>query len=834
MDARHEIARPRAAVRGAAFGALVCWILPSLVHAQPNGSVRGRVIDVDRRPIGSVTVTVEHAAIAGATDASGRFSLSGVPRGPRVLRFHRLGYAVHSVTITVAGDSADVGDVTLEIPSRALSAVVVEAVSHETDRMIDAPAAVDVVRPETAQMPPALTRVSGLDLAQTSAGDFAVNARGFNTTAVRKTEVVQDGRDLGLVVTGQQVWDALPGPADDVGRVEVIRGPASAMYGANAFNGVISITTPPVRDVIGTKVTVGGGDLRTRRVDFRNAGDWSNGTLGYRLNGGYDSNNDWTRSRTAKDLSDWAQEYATAGAPLPVGAMPESLPLAGQTKDPETGRAIGTPDPVMRLYGSARLDYYTDDGASVTVEGGSARVSNEINLARERAEISRVLRPWARLAWTTDGEELSAWYSGASASGVALGSAMPLHTNESAVHVEGRLHRMFDGDAGRVVAGISLQNNLLNTHDLVLDSADDARADQYYGAFGEAEYAIGRWHLLGAMRWDASGLFPIEISPKVAAVYMPAERHALHLTFDRAFLTPEVSSLFDKRPHGFVDLSAIETQLRSELGPALAAVPAGMLFDTSAKVAQLTVGNRRLVPQTVTTVEVGYKGDFANGAFLTFDAYYARNEQFITPSTGATLVNTDFQPWTAPKTIPEAERPAVESAVRTAVAALNPVYATGLTRGADETTEIVSSFGNAGVADEAGVELGASAPITKALTLSAAYSSIRFAIRSNPHNAVPSPNTPPNKGDVGLDYAGLHGLDVAVDARIVETYEWASGTLFGRIPASQFVDIRVRYPVSPRFRLYLEGSDVLDQRRFQILGGAVIGRRVVAGITSEF
>jgi outer membrane receptor protein involved in Fe transport len=274
MDAQHEMARQLAAARGAAIRVLVCCVLPSFGNAQTSGSVSGRVIDVDRRPIAGVTVMVEHAAIAAATNASGRYSLRDVPRGPRVLQFHRLGYAVRSVTVMVAADGTEVGDVTLEVPATALSAVVVEAVSHETERVIDATAAGDVVRPQTAQMPRALTRVPGLDLVQGSAGVFGVNARGFNSMSARKTVVMQDGRDLALVGTGQQVWEALPGPAEDVERVEVIRGPASAMYGANAFNGVISITTPSARDVIGTKVTLGGGDLRTRRVDLRNAGEW--------------------------------------------------------------------------------------------------------------------------------------------------------------------------------------------------------------------------------------------------------------------------------------------------------------------------------------------------------------------------------------------------------------------------------------------------------------------------------------------------------------------------------------------------------------------------------
>ena len=284
---------------------------------------------------------------------------------------------------------------------------------------------------------------------------------------------------------------------------------------------------------------------------------------------------------------------------------------------------------------------------------------------------------------------------------------------------------------------------------------------------------------------------------------------------------------------GRVDLSQIETQLRAgPLAPALAGVAPGALFGSSANVPNLTVGNPRLVPQTATNVEVGYKGEIANGAFLTLDAYYARIQRFTTPQTGATLVNTDYPPWTAPNEIPAAERLAVDSAVRAALA-FNPAYAYGLTRQGGATA-IVLSYGNAGVADEAGVELAASAPINRALKLSAGSTWSGFTIRSNLHNSVPSPNTPPNKGDVGLDYVGRHGLAVALDAHIVEAYPWVTGGLFGRIPARQFVAMRARYLASPRFGPYVDGSDVLDQRRFQVLGGAVIGRRVVAGITSEF
>ena len=124
--------------------------------------------------------------------------------------------------------------------------------------------------------------------------------------------------------------------------MEMVRGPGSALYGANAYSGVINITTPTARDVLGTKITAAGGELSTIRGDVRHAGISPDGRLGYRFNFGYNRSDSWTQSRTALNGSDALAEYRTA-TDDPVTLSVEAIPLSGQVRDPTSGVATGDP-----------------------------------------------------------------------------------------------------------------------------------------------------------------------------------------------------------------------------------------------------------------------------------------------------------------------------------------------------------------------------------------------------------------------------------------------------------------------------------------------------------
>src|SRR6266550_354256 len=265
----------------------------------------------------------------------------------------------------IRGTVTRVVDAKLEAVVVKLSDVVVQAASRAPERIVRAPAAIAVVpqyqiaaTAPTNQLPLVLRSVPGFDVVQSGMNDFNINARGFNSTLNRRVLVLQDGRDLSFALLGSQEWGALATSMDEIGRIEVLRGPGSALYGANAFNGVVNITSPAVREVVGTKMNVSAGEIGTFRTDVRHAKAFANGRFAYKLAGGYNRSDTYTRSRTRFDSTDIVREYAGATDSVVKKARGEARALNGQSIDPVTGAAIGSREPLRSMFGTGRLDYY--------------------------------------------------------------------------------------------------------------------------------------------------------------------------------------------------------------------------------------------------------------------------------------------------------------------------------------------------------------------------------------------------------------------------------------------------------------------------------------------
>ena len=86
-----------------------------------------------------------------------------------------------------------------------------------------------------------LRRVAGVELMTLTPGDSQLSIRGLNQRLSNKVLVLIDGRSVFLDFLAATLWTVIPIALEDIERIEVIRGPASALYGADAFSGVINI-----------------------------------------------------------------------------------------------------------------------------------------------------------------------------------------------------------------------------------------------------------------------------------------------------------------------------------------------------------------------------------------------------------------------------------------------------------------------------------------------------------------------------------------------------------------------------------------------------------------
>ncbi|MBH0203147.1 MAG: TonB-dependent receptor [Nitrospira sp.] len=141
-------------------------------------------------------------------------------------------------------------------------------------------------------IPTLLRQVPGMEVMQTNSVDFNVSVRGNNQLAANKLLVLVDGRSIYVDQAGIVFWKQLPVTLTEIKRIEVLKGPASAVYGFNAFDGVVNIITKSPEEMKGTTLQVAGGQVDTLLTSAVHAG--TVGNWGYRVSAGHEQTQRWS------------------------------------------------------------------------------------------------------------------------------------------------------------------------------------------------------------------------------------------------------------------------------------------------------------------------------------------------------------------------------------------------------------------------------------------------------------------------------------------------------------------------------------------------------------
>src|SRR5688572_21087007 len=187
--------------------------------------------------------------------------------------------------------------------------VEITSVSRTEENLRDAAAAVAVIgrdairRSGATTIPDALRLVPGLHVGQQTSNTWAMSARGFSSITSEKLLVLSDTRSIYTPLFSGVMWDVQNYLLEDIERVEVIRGPGAALWGSNAVNGVINITTRSARDTHGTYLEAAAGTFDRALVAARYGAETSGG-VNYRVFGQYRD-----RGETAHSLAGMDDEW---------------------------------------------------------------------------------------------------------------------------------------------------------------------------------------------------------------------------------------------------------------------------------------------------------------------------------------------------------------------------------------------------------------------------------------------------------------------------------------------------------------------------------------------
>src|SRR5690554_5438871 len=263
-------------------------------------TIQGKVVDTHQQPIPSASLQVVGQTQGVATDFNGNFSLQ-LESLPASIRVSSIGF----VTQTISFSSAAPLTIVLEEETMSLGEIVVSA-SRTPERIFESPVTVErfglkeIKNTASVDFYDGLENLKGVDINTNSLTFKSINTRGFASFANTRFVQLVDGMDNSAPALNFVLGNLLGMTELDVNSVEILPGASSALYGANAFNGILFMTSKNPFDFEGISayykhgltVQEAAGDNSIYDFGFRAAKKFSNKVAG-KANFSYLSGTDW-------------------------------------------------------------------------------------------------------------------------------------------------------------------------------------------------------------------------------------------------------------------------------------------------------------------------------------------------------------------------------------------------------------------------------------------------------------------------------------------------------------------------------------------------------------
>lgn len=463
---------------------------------------------------------------------------------------------------------------------------VVTASRGAAQSPLDAPNSIAVITSQDihlsgiTKIPELLRRVAGIDMMQVSASQNEISMRGFNQRLSNKVLVLVDGRSVFIDFFGGVLWELLSVDVDQVDRIEIVRGPGSALYGADAFAGVVNIITKAPgtgEDKLRIGVDQAGGGYGSFRVAGRDE------DLAYRASVGYTRNAAWGQT-TPSNRTD-------------LVAFNRDPNLAGENRRFD-----------LRLTHPLGRDYVVGVGGGVADSFSdfyAVGALKEYQLEAKSGDVTAYLQG-RHLSYRAFYNFIRGRYGQAQN---YVGNSLDVTGfNANVLDNELAYNQSFTTGAFRHSVNLGANYRLRNASTAYTGGN---RTEHHMGVFAQESATYKKWlNLVASGRADyVPYTNKIEFSPRLSAIVHPTDRSAVRAGFSTAFRKPTFLE-------GYVNLGV--------------QAPLGSVQTNTASMALVDEGiSKKLDVEKILTAEIGYTNQESDLFDVEASVYFNRITDLI-------------------------------------------------------------------------------------------------------------------------------------------------------------------------------------------------------------
>ncbi len=856
-----------------------------------TGSVRDSLTN---RPMVGVTIVLQDTRSGTNTDVDGNFQVTTNKPLPLILEVSHIGYATAEIKVDGADQVLDI----LMVRSISSFEQIVVSASRKREKETGVPSSVSIVEKDQLESEAvshpimSLRGLQGLSIQEQGIGTYQIGLRG-RTSIVEggETFVLVDYRQLNIPGLLFAPFASSAVDAIDLARVEVVRGPASALYGPGVDGGLIHFLSKDPFNYPGTTISISGGERSFFGTSVRHAG-LLNKNIGYKILGFYRSAENW-----AFDAQNETDAGILNGFPKNIRSVLTRQDVDVDLDDTE----------VENMNFSATLQYQFNKETHLVATAGYGQQTGRkvtsigylkyLNLPNYFGQLrfhTNNLFAQVYFRNVSDHENSFAYYSGFTSyfSTDQLEAQIQYHVEPLFLHnlraTIGSDYRVTYVDSKRTLTGRNEDN------------------DDYsiFGGYAQVEWTpLQPFRVIAAGRADHfSAVKQTTFSPRLGIVYQPRSTQAIRFTYNRAFgLYGAMENFFDFKAGAtpFFDIrfwgSAMlleyspDPEMTSFYGPQYDGPP-GMSHSLAYQLALDNLNGSNRLPQELINYlmsispkiqgfshgsfpqlftrteaakttrteqfELGYKGILVEQLAIDVAVYHTRRKNFFSlqpanpfvtvPTLEDDLFETVFEAIDSDQ-LPLSYSPSEIAAVFSEqgkilgkeVGLIEPDLAK-----INGRPDRILTFLNFGKISYWGAEIALKYFVTNSLSAYANYSWIsqqyfdQVDLGEDGTGLAYALNNPRNQVKLGFDFLPERFYRAGVLLRYQEGFEVLNGDedsdFSGDLPSVTLVDARLGYVFPAGLRIDLTANNLLNRKYRPFPGLPKVGRMVIAKITYDF